>query len=1217
MTTTLKIAGATVSSWISRITDAQIKSDIQSFTLDGDFSRADAIQLFSNLASRGSLTTDGLLSLKIFASNLNYGFTVSSYVASTLQQIINGSPANATWNGGALTATPLGNLAVGSTATQITQLVGKWILGTDNPAASLTDWDAARSDGTGQAPTMKLIKTDYSTDNQGGSYVFTTDETLTYKSLSLPLFSANSGVSVHDVAQGSVGDCGFWSAALLIAQNHKDTLTSMFVDNGDGSYGVRFYVNGAEKWVTVNNQLPYVETTGSFTYTDKNGKVFPSGVITPQENLFYARQVNPVLWPQLLEKAYAELCATGYATKIPGINAYQQLYFISPVDVLKAVINQPSNTYINLTESNSGTVKQQMISALNAGLDVTVGTFKETLSDTGQTRFVGNHAFAILGYNKQTDKFTIRNPWGDAGIGYLPQFEATYDEIKAACSQTNIGESSANNFTFKIIDGIAGWGLPDGNGVRTIASFGPAVSYTTPTPIFNLFTISSTAGREITKYKLSSFDAMLYLNGAVNLASASEIENGQFVVSKEDLSKVTLQAIPPADGTFLEPYLRVAAFDGQNWSNGNVIKGAISAQDDFTKLIHTHIVFAPVGAEVPILDLFSVTPSVGSTAVINLQPQPGLTVNLNGAVNLGSPGSYVIKASDLGVVTASAAGNGALLSGWIMPEPYSQWLPAGTAAISTRAENTGIKTTVAGAIQNYSNGIVSPQTVTDNLATILENINALQTIFSAGAIDAIKISGTTTQPISISVTQFVNNKVVLGFLPSVKDIHVDGVSVAALGTFQKDAGTAASHIHSLSITDTVSNIVASMTMLQSMKSNGQIQNISVLDTASNIEASTTTLQSMLSKGQIQNFAVYTNNLPTGTVTVTGSAVQGQTLTASNTLADIDGLGSITYQWQSAGKNIPGATNSSYTLTQADVGKSITVTANYTDGFGAGESVTSYATKSVGGFFVGTPNGDTLIGGAGNDTLDGMGGIDTASFSLNISNYRIGHVGNVYTVTDKTGTDGTDTLNNVEILQFRDMSVNLTVQMTAASAPQANVQRLMELYVAFFNRVPDADGLAYWIGQMKAGQTINQIAETFYNAGVAFSDLTHFTATMSNTDFINIIYKNVLGRNDGADQDGLNYWNAKLMSGTARGTLVSTILDSAHSFKGDTTWGWVANLLDNKITVSQVFAIDLGLNYLTPADSISRGMAIAAAVTPTDTNAALSLIGISTQELSLH
>jgi hypothetical protein len=171
-------------------------------------------------------------------------------------------------------------------------------------------------------------------------------------------------------------------------------------------------------------------------------------------------------------------------------------------------------------------------------------------------------------------------------------------------------------------------------------------------------------------------------------------------------------------------------------------------------------------------------------------------------------------------------------------------------------------------------------------------------------------------------------------------------------------------------------------------------------------------------------------------------------------------------------------------------------------------------------------------------------------------------------------------------------------------------------VALFNRVPDADGMSYWLDQIKAGQTFNQIAESFYNAGVSYSQLTGFSNSMSNADFINVIYKNVLGRKDGADAGGLSYWEGELLRGDAtRPSLVSQILSSAHTYKGNTTWGWVADLLDNKITVAKKFSIDMGLNYNTPEESISKGMAIASAITPTDTTAAVTLIGVS--EANLH
>ena len=90
-----------------------------------------------------------------------------------------------------------------------------------------------------------------------------------------------------------------------------------------------------------------------------------------------------------------------------------------------------------------------------------------------------------------------------------------------------------------------------------------------------------------------------------------------------------------------------------------------------------------------------------------------------------------------------------------------------------------------------------------------------------------------------------------------------------------------------------------------------------------------------------------NDLPTGTVTISGSATEDETLTASNTLSDEDGIASaISYQWNRDGVLVPGATGTTYTLTQSDVGSTITVTASYTDGGGQAENMTSSATATV-------------------------------------------------------------------------------------------------------------------------------------------------------------------------------------------------------------------------------------------------------------------------------
>ena len=86
--------------------------------------------------------------------------------------------------------------------------------------------------------------------------------------------------------------------------------------------------------------------------------------------------------------------------------------------------------------------------------------------------------------------------------------------------------------------------------------------------------------------------------------------------------------------------------------------------------------------------------------------------------------------------------------------------------------------------------------------------------------------------------------------------------------------------------------------------------------------------------------VNVNDAPSGSVTISGTAVEDQILTAANTLSDGDVVGEVSYTWSN------GDTGTTTTLGQSDVGNAITVTASYTDGQGTGESVTSEATGGV-------------------------------------------------------------------------------------------------------------------------------------------------------------------------------------------------------------------------------------------------------------------------------
>ena len=96
-----------------------------------------------------------------------------------------------------------------------------------------------------------------------------------------------------------------------------------------------------------------------------------------------------------------------------------------------------------------------------------------------------------------------------------------------------------------------------------------------------------------------------------------------------------------------------------------------------------------------------------------------------------------------------------------------------------------------------------------------------------------------------------------------------------------------------------------------------------------------------------------NNPATGAPTVTGTAQVGETLSADiSGIADADGLANVFYSYQwirndgSSDTDITGATDSTYTLVDADEGKTVKVKVSFTDDAGSNESLTSPATATV-------------------------------------------------------------------------------------------------------------------------------------------------------------------------------------------------------------------------------------------------------------------------------
>jgi hypothetical protein len=175
---------------------------------------------------------------------------------------------------------------------------------------------------------------------------------------------------------------------------------------------------------------------------------------------------------------------------------------------------------------------------------------------------------------------------------------------------------------------------------------------------------------------------------------------------------------------------------------------------------------------------------------------------------------------------------------------------------------------------------------------------------------------------------------------------------------------------------------------------------------------------------------------------------------------------------------------------------------------------------------GNAGNDVLIGLGGDDVIDGGAGIDRAVYLHPRSDFVVTQQ-NTNGVLSETvrelnasapNFEGVDTLQNIERIQFSDITVALDITGDAGQA--------YRLYQAAFNRSPDLAGLGYWIASIDAGADLVSVANNFI---LSDEFKTLYGSANSNTAFINTLYQNVLHRS--ADEGGLNYWLSELNAGS--------------------------------------------------------------------------------------
>ena len=133
------------------------------------------------------------------------------------------------------------------------------------------------------------------------------------------------------------------------------------------------------------------------------------------------------------------------------------------------------------------------------------------------------------------------------------------------------------------------------------------------------------------------------------------------------------------------------------------------------------------------------------------------------------------------------------------------------------------------------------------------------------------------------------------------------------------------------------------------------------------------------------------------------------------------------------------------------------------------------------------------------------------------------------------------------------------------------EEVTEIYIAYYNRAPDAAGLDYWVN---SGLSVKKIATSF---GDQKETKANYPDTLSTTEYVTQIYNNVYNRDP--DAKGLNYWTNELNSGrVSKPDMIIAIVNGAI---GDDQ-----TILDNKVVVGKAYA-DAALEDVKDATNIMK------------------------------
>ncbi len=143
---------------------------------------------------------------------------------------------------------------------------------------------------------------------------------------------------------------------------------------------------------------------------------------------------------------------------------------------------------------------------------------------------------------------------------------------------------------------------------------------------------------------------------------------------------------------------------------------------------------------------------------------------------------------------------------------------------------------------------------------------------------------------------------------------------------------------------------------------------------------------------------------------------------------------------------------------------------------------------------------------------------------------------------------------------------------------SNPVKISALYAAFFNRAPDAEGLAYWEAKFNEGQDLSDISAGFVQHEVFVSTY----GSLDDQQFVEAIYTNMLG--NAGDAGGISYWVSKLGEGMSRSDMVAQFVEDSLTLDLD------AMLTAGDLTQAEYDVAVERQNYLTNRAEVGKNFA---------------------------